>query len=563
MDHSSNVNIGKLASVNGSRSTFNRDRFINATFESGRLIPFYCEEVIPHDTFKLDMNLLIRSITPVAPTLDNAWLDVFFFWVPSRICTKQPRQFEQIHGENIDTYWTPEEEATLYNTGNTVDYYAAAITPESIGSYLGLGNNNPHLDPDTGEYDGTSFQISALQLKAYEKIYNEWFRDENLSAPVELKNYGEQVLYVNKLHDMFTSVLPAPQKASSVFLSLATSAPVKTTNSDVFDDGDVALHFLTTAGYQSYDSLLYVFDNELSNGADDVAIESYADPGQTAFGTTVDRVAGDGLYPSNLIADLSQATGVSINEFRFAAALQQFYERDARGGTRYREMIKSHYGVSVPENYVQVPELLGSKSILLNMNQVLQTSSTDAVSPLGTTGAFSNTFNSDRYFVKSFVEFGYVMGVCCVRPQLSYCEGIPRQFTRNRRYDWYYRDFANIGEQPIYKNQLYMPAQTWDGTKAWDVFGYNEAWADYRYTYNQNVGYFGRYGDANLIAWNYGAFFGGFPSLTSDFMQQEAAEVGQTLTISNADYQYIAQFYVKNKATRPMPLFSIPGLDRI
>ena len=267
------------------------------------------------------------------------------------------------------------------------------------------------------------------------------------------------------------------------------------------------------------------------------------------------------VYPSNLYADLANATAASINAIRLAFALQKFEEKQGLGGSRYREVLKSFFGVTIPDYTVQVPEYLGGKRVPLNITQVLQTSSTDTVSPLGATGAFSNTGFNDNGFVKSFNEYGVVMAVGCVRTMQSYSQGISKSWTRNRRFDFYWTSFANLGEQPVYKYELYADSNTFVPNASASVFGYQEAWADYRYSPVLVTGNFAPdANDTTLTAWTYTNKFASAPVLNSAFIDQPASQIGDTLVVANSSYQFIGDFQFNIVAVRPMPLYSIPGL---
>ena len=527
------------------RSTFARPFEHKTTFNAGKLVPIFCDEVLPGDTFNLDLSLVIRSITPAVPVMDNSFLDVYFFFVPSRLCTVHDKDWQKIFGENISSYWSNSTEQTLENTGNLYDISSADIGASSVGAYLGL---------PIGDWSNGStgvFKVSTLPLKAYQLIWNEWFRDQNLQAPNISLTYDSSCLDVAKVHDYFTSALPAPQKGDSVFLPLGNLAPVVATATDhtIPNIPTGGVHY--KIGVDAFATTKqYMATSGTSTGGSGIL------SGTSPSGSVTAAV------PSNLWADLSQASAISVNALREAFAIQKLLEKDARGGTRYREMLKAHFGVSIPDSTIQVPEYLAGKRIPLNMSQVLQTSENGS-SPLGTTGAFSNTFSNDKMFVKSFTEFGYIMGVACVRTAQSYSQGIPRMFTRNRRYDFYHPVFANLGEQAIKTKELYIALNAND---QWvvnnsDVFGYQEAWAEYRYKPNLVTGGFApNAGDIVLAAWTYTNNFTAKPVLNESFIKQPRSQVDNTLVVNNANYQFLADFYFNLKCTRPMPLYSIPGL---
>lgn len=505
-----------------SRSTFRLPFEHKTTFVSGDLVPIGLFEVLPGDSFKCNLSSVVRSLTPLFPTMDNSFIDVYAFFVPNRIGCLHPKDWEKICGENTEGFWAPSNEYTLENTGNTINLSDCVITPNGAAAYYGLPVSSDFAD----------LEVSILPLNGYVQIWNEWFRDQNLQAPVYYNDLDlfTECLKVNKVHDYFTSALPSPQKGAAVELPLGDAAPVTLAEgSTTLDVGSVLTGNLATAGTTGK---VFVAGNTGSQGS---------------------------VVPKNLVADLSKATAATINNLRQAFAIQRLLEKDARGGSRYRELIKTHFNTTIPDSTVQIPQYLGGKRVPINITQVLQTSATGADTPLGSTGAFSNTAFNDFLFDKSFTEHGYIHVLACVRTSQSYSQGVSKHWTRNRRYDWYYPAFANLGEQPIYKRELKFNASK-DSSDA--IFGYNEAWAEYRYLPNLVTGYLAP--DANdltLTAWTYTNNFSSQPSLTGDFMEQSREQVGQTLAYDReSNYQFIGDFYFNIIAVRPMPVYSIPGL---
>lgn len=541
-----------------SRSRFNRGFTHKTTFTSGKLVPIFCDEVLPGDTFDLDVSSVVRMLTPAVPVMDNSFLDIYFFFVPNRIACLHEHDWAEICGENFNSTWARDSEATLYSTGNnfigrSLNAYNAdashrgKIYSGSALNYLGL----PIGDLNTFGVSGsdTLKYINTMPIVAYQKIWNEFFRDENLIAPIvdfqsNIKGNGvynlcEDCLPVCKIHDYFTSALPSPQKGDSVFLPLGSMAPVVTGDS-VHDASGYNLGWYNKDG-----SLLVQTSGHYYLGAGNV---------ETVAATSGGTLAGANAVPSNLYADLTQATAASVNSIRQAFAIQRLLERDARNGTRYREYLKGHFGVTIPDSTAQVPQYLGGKRVPLNITQVLQTSETNET-PLGTTGAFSNTSFYDKSFVKSFTEFGYIIGVACVRTAQSYSQGVSKMWTRNRQFEFYDPAFSNLGEMSVMTYELYADVD------AARVFGYQEAWAEYRYHPNMVTGNLApSSGDLTLTPWTYTSKFSAPPVLNKDFIIQSSTNIGDTLVDTTTKTQFVADFYFDLKTTRPMPVYSIPGL---
>lgn len=602
-------------SVDLKRSTFDRSSTHKTTFDSGKLVPIFIDEVLPGDTFNLSYSYVVRLSTPLFPTMDTANLDTYFFFVPTRIIWNK---FQKFMGENTNA-WTDqstEELVPIVKSTSSQDVKTTYYV-EDLASYLGIPLATKILDSTNG--------VNQLPFRAYAKIWNDWFRDQNTqqtiyypedSSDLDMNNYnlindsnnpayssfyqsvqyGKELAPVNKYQDYFTSCLPGPQKGDPVQLPLTGNAPIRNTYDGVFDgsaknwpdDGNWFTPLLATqsrdgsfnfpgnssgnlvGGVNSNDNLfLSLLPYSFSQGSSD-----YMDPnkrnklGIFKTGNVNDATRGVGnlvknnnsapLY-ANMYADLTNITSATVNQLRQAFQIQRLLEKDARGGTRYIEIIRSHFGVISPDARLQRSEYLGGGRQPITIEQVLQTSSTDSTSPLGQTGAFSLTVDRSHSFIKSFTEHGFIIGVACVRVNHSYAQGLSKLWTRRRRYDYYFPVLANIGEQPIFKKEIYFTPLGTSNNPNESVFGYNEAWADYRYKLNQVSGKFSPQASQTLKAWTYTDYYTSAPTLSNQWIQEDKTNIQQTLAIQNQP-QIIADFYFNNKATRPMPVYSVPGL---
>lgn len=529
--------------IDMSRSRFDRSSSYKTTFNVGQIIPFYVDEVLPGDTFSIDTSKVVRMQTLLTPVMDDIFLDTYYFFVPNRLTWSHWKQFM---GENTESAWIP-----------SVEYEIPQLTAPEGG--WNIGTIADYMGIPTGV---SGLSVNALPFRAYALIMNEWFRDENLSDPLNIPVTDATVQGVNtgtfvtdvakgglpytaaKYHDYFTSALPAPQKGPDVTIpvSTATAFPVITQDEKVPNPGSSAMT-ITAPGVTVGYSLGFQPNGGLSVS--------------NTGGPTGNWVSG--FTPNNLWAQAEGNTVVAtINQLRLAFQIQKLYERDARGGTRYIEILKSHFGVTSPDARLQRPEYLGGNRIPININQVVQSSSTDASgTPQGNTAAYSLTSDNHSDFTKSFVEHGFLIGVMVARYRHTYQQGLERFWSRKDRFDYYFPVFANIGEQAIKNKEIYAQGTEKDD----EVFGYQEAWADYRYRPNRVTGEMRSAAPQSLDVWHLGDDYESLPSLSDSWIREDSKTVNRVLAVSdNVSAQLFCDIYVRNLCTRPMPLYSIPGL---
>lgn len=543
------------------RSRFDRSSSIKTSFNVGDLVPFYLDEVLPGDTFDVETSFVTRLQTLITPPMDDLFLDMYYFFVPSRLCWTHWKEFM---GESTSAWTSDVEYQVPQLTFSKAD---KTVLQKSLLDYFGVPINP----------DGV-LSISRLPINAYNLIWNEWFRDENLQDEILVdiddgnvefdKNNsakGGKLLKVNKLHDYFTSALPQPQKGEDVSISsLFGDIPV-VTRKDNSNRSSVPLtfnfagqpetEFTEGLGYdialKGNSALLPGFKKPYAT----ISPKSYSTIDTSSYPSDLD------LAPSNLFADAANSDYLTVNSLRLAFATQQMLETDARSGSRYIELLRGHFGVISPDGRLQRPELLSANRTRINVHQIVQQSESGET-PLGTTAAMSLTSNTDNSFMKSFTEHGYVIGVMCARYNHTYQQGLQRMWSRKNRLDYYFPILANIGEQPIYSREIYYDN---DGFGSLDnVFGYQEAWADYRYKTSIVTGEM-RSGITNsLQSWHFADYYAQKPTLSSAWIQEDKTNVDRTLAVTSklAD-QIFGDFYVKNLTTRVMPVHSIPGLHTL
>lgn len=552
-----------IPQMHTSRTRFNRDQTILTTFDSGKLIPFFVDEVLPGDTFQVDTSAIIRMTTPKYPVMDDAYIDFYYFYCPNRILWKN---FKEFMGEVDSKPWMPTKTYSVPTIVIETPNKTPLPAEKSILDYMGVPTR-------VAKENKGKFEINALPIRAYVKIWNEYFRDQNVGNAAVEKDDDVKVTYqdqmppvedaeltlqeaykggrclpVNRFHDYFSSCLPYPQRGPEVTLPLSGNAPV-----GLYKD-DKLKEFGTANGQQQ----IY-FNQSVTVGSVPGILNSLA-------GNRNSLVAGSSSKTENvndvayLAANLSTVTATTINELRNAVAVQQYYEALARGGSRYREQVQALWNVTISDKTAQIPEYLGGGRYRVGMNQIVQTSGQQGENdtPIGETGAMSVTPINESSFTKSFEEHGFVIGVLCVRHNRTYQQGLERFWSRRDRLDYYVPQFANLGEQPVKKKEIMLTGTETDE----ETFGYQEAWADYRMKPNRVSGLMRSNATGTLDFWHYADKYSKAPTLSQEWMAEGKTEIARTLIEQNED-QFFGAIRVANKTTRCMPLYSVPGLYKL
>ncbi|QKI28918.1 VP1 [Kummerowia striata gokushovirus] len=503
------------------RSTYMLQQARKTTFNGGAVIPIYCEEILPGDHFNGHTTLMARLATPITPVLDNAELETFFFFVPNRLVWENWEEF--IAGGN----------------------FTIPVIQSPTGGFAALSIYDQFGIPCVGQMDPAGvLEINALPLRGYNLIMREWFTDQNLGDPAwfpeHTGNGPDPATDYNirnrmKKHDYFTSCLPWPQKGTAVNLPLGTTAPV----------------------YGVFNTAM-----QLRDATNNLAGMTANAPTTLGTDAVVTLSSAINIVPSgtsNVYADLTAATASTINALRAAFQVQRMLERDARGGSRYIEQLQSHFGVRPPDFRLQRPEYIGGGKTTINTYPIAQTSSTDATTPQGNLAGFTTGQGGAHRFSYAATEHGYIIGLANVRTDLTYQQGKRRHWDRQTRYDFYFPVFAHLGEQPVLRREIFASGNSADLT----IFGYQERWAEYRYTPNEICGLFRSTTANNIDVWHYSEEFVTAPSLNSTFIVDPSANtLARSMAVGEDanGQQILLDILHRVKATRPMPTYSVPGL---
>lgn len=544
-------------SLDMARSTFNRPQSIKTSFNVGDIIPFYLDEVLPGDTHTIKTSKVVRLQTLLTPFMDNIYLDTYYFFVPMRLTWEHTKEF---FGENTKSAWIPQTE-----------YQIPQVTaPEggwqvgTIADYMGIPTGVPNIS------------VSALPFRAYGLIVNDWFRDQNLTDPLNIPfddsttqgsngtNYIEDVIKGGKpfkackYFDYFTGALPSPQKGLAVSIGLTNNAVVGNGYSLGLTNGTQNFVSVISNSYSIDASYASKFGSLVGS---DLTGTTSPTANKTIGVPTLEQL-GDHPEYSGLVATGSMAT---INELRQAFQIQKFYEKCARGGTRYIELLKSMFGVTSPDARLQRPEYLGGNRVPIEVHSVVQNSQTGST-PQGTVTAMSVTVDNHNDFTHSFTEHGYIIGLCVARYDHTYQQGIERMWSRKSKFDFYWPLFANLGEMGIKCKEIFAQGSSVVNPSTntpydEEIFGYQEAWAEYRYKPNRVSGEMRSQYAQSLDSWHLADDYESLPTLSDSWIREDSSNVNRVIAVTDTlANQLFGDIYVDNKTIRCMPVYSIPGL---
>lgn len=579
MNRNNERHFNNVPQTHVSRTRFKRDQNILTTFDAGKLIPFYVDEVLPGDTFSVDTAAIIRMTTPKYPVMDDAYIDFYYFYCPNRILWDN---FKRFMGEADDAPWMPSKTYTvpqivIGNKSSWPKTDRAYPDEGTILDYMGVPAKSIKKE-QSGEY-----RINALPIRAYVKIWNEFFRDQNVGNPAALSTGDENTEYesgggkeeniseetilrnaqnggyclpVSRFHDYFSSCLPFAQRGPEVTISLTGNAPIRLYGQEGIRQNDLITNYGQTPTSNDIMYNNFGIKESPDEKSPYILTAQASDNNKLYYSDGTTSINNIGSYA----ADLTNIETATINQLRQAFAVQHYYEALARGGSRYREQVRALFGVSISDKTVQVPEYLGGGRYHVNINQIVQTSGQQTTNdtPIGETGAMSVTPINESSFTKSFEEHGFVIGVMCVRHDHSYQQGLERFWSRSDRLDYYFPQFANLGEMPVKKKEIMVTGTSTDD----ETFGYQEAWADYRMKPNRVTGKMRSNAEGTLDFWHYADNYETVPTLSQEWMYEGKEEIARTLIVQN-EPQFFGAIRVMNKTTRCMPLYSVPGLEKL
>lgn len=560
-----NSHFASVPTMEHPRSTYDMSCNIKTAFNVGEVIPFFCTEVLPGDTWKVDTSKVLRMPPLVTAPMDNLMLDTYYFFIPNRILWEHWRDFL---GENRQSAWIPQTE---YEIPQIKSPTGTGWNKGTIADYFGIPVGVPNLS------------VNALPFRAYAMIIDEWFRSENLQDPLNIPKTdalvqgtngtdyvtdvakGGKPFIANKFFDLFTSCLPDPQKGPDVTIGMTGQEPIP-----VYPTSQIAWNYSNPpsdlAG-MSYSALNNTYAQQLPVGHDyNLYLDTSASTGRGHIhaDTTQQSVAsGVELAPSNLFASVNDVSVITINQLRQAFQIQRFYEKNARSGSRYRELLKAHFGVNLEDARAMIPEYLGGNRIPISISQVsASTSSTFA--PLGSVGGLSITNDSHFDFQKSFTEHGLLMGLCVARYKHTYSQGLQKYWSKKDKFDFFWPTLANLGETAVLNKEIYCS----NNVKNDEVFGYQEAWYEYRYLPDMCTGIMrpSEVSSQSLAVWHFGDFYDDYPTLSSQWLQEDAKNVDRCLSVPAIDNpeivanQLFADILVSSTTTRVVPTYSVPGL---